>query len=184
MEVHHRYPQSPPLDTILSQFYSPPIFTTCNKVHIHVTFPLPCPSKCTFSRSSHQNSLCIHCLLYPSYVVSFMSLSYQYCVCHKDPWCVKVKVNLFLCFNWAPRHEGVLREWMCSSNHSLTSPVDGGEWSASRLGRFTPKERAPVTHWIEGWVGSISVLDAVVKRKIPSSFRESNSRTSIVQPVA
>jgi len=27
--------------------------------------------------------------------------------------------------------------------------LDGSEWSASR---FTPKERAPGTHWIGGWV--------------------------------
>jgi hypothetical protein len=32
-------------------------------------------------------------------------------------------------------------------------------------------------------VGSRTVLDAVVKRKIPSPLRESNPRTSIVQPV-
>jgi hypothetical protein len=37
---------------------------------------------------------------------------------------VKVKVKLFLCFNWAPRHEGVLGEWRCSSTHSLTSALD------------------------------------------------------------
>jgi hypothetical protein len=41
--------------------------------------------------------------------------------------------------------------------------LDGGEWSASRLGRFTPKERAPGTHWIGGWVGPRAVLDAVVR---------------------
>jgi hypothetical protein len=52
--------------------------------------------------------------------------------------------------------------------HSLTSALDGGEWSASRPGHFTPKEGAPVTHWIGGWVGSKAVLEAVVKRKIPS----------------
>jgi hypothetical protein len=40
------------------------------------------------------------------------------------------------------------------------------------------------TLWIGGWVGPRAVLDAVVKRKIPSSRRESNPRTSIVQPVA
>jgi hypothetical protein len=34
----------------------------------------------------------------------------------------------------------------------LTSAVDGGEWSASRTNRFTPRERAPATHWIGGWV--------------------------------
>jgi len=39
--------------------------------------------------------------------------------------------------------------------------------SASRPGRFTPKERAPGTHWIGGWVSPRAVLDAVVKRKIP-----------------
>jgi hypothetical protein len=32
----------------------------------------------------------------------------------------------------------------------LTSALDGDEWSASRPGRFTPKERAPDTHWIGG----------------------------------
>jgi hypothetical protein len=34
----------------------------------------------------------------------------------------------------------------------LTSALAGGEWSASRPGRFTPGERAPSTHWIGGWV--------------------------------
>jgi hypothetical protein len=34
----------------------------------------------------------------------------------------------------------------------LTSSLDGGEWSASLLCRFTPGERAPDIHWIEaGW---------------------------------
>jgi hypothetical protein len=48
----------------------------------------------------------------------------------------------------------------------LTSALDGGEWSASRLCRFTPGERAPGTHWIGGWVGPRFGLDAVEKRKI------------------
>jgi hypothetical protein len=73
-----------------------------------------------------------------------------------------------LCFNWAPRHEGVLGEWRNSSTHSLTSELDGGEWSASHLGRFTPNETAPDTHWIGSSIGSRAVLDAVVKRKIPT----------------
>jgi hypothetical protein len=55
-------------------------------------------------------------------------------------------VKLSLCFKWTPRHEDVLEEWRYSSIHSLTSELDGGEWSASRPGRFTPKERAPGTH--------------------------------------
>jgi hypothetical protein len=48
-------------------------------------------------------------------------------------------------------------------------------------GRFTPRKRVPDTHWIGGWVGSIAVPDAVVKRKIPSPRRESNPRTPIAQ---
>jgi hypothetical protein len=35
-----------------------------------------------------------------------------------------------------------------------------------------------------GWVDPRAVLDAVVKRKIPSPRQESKPRTSIVQPVA
>jgi hypothetical protein len=87
-------------------------------------------------------------------------------------------------FNWAPRHKGVLGEWRYSYTHSLTSTLDGGEWSASRPGSFTPGKRAPGTPWIGGWVGLRAVLDAVAKRKIPSPRRDSNPRTPIIQPVA
>jgi hypothetical protein len=92
------------------------------------------------------------------------------------------KVKLSLCFNWAPRHEDILGEWRYSSTHSLTSALDGGEWSISRPSRFTPRERVRGTHWI-GWVRPRTVLDAVVK-KIPSPGRESNPRTPIVQSVS
>jgi hypothetical protein len=66
----------------------------------------------------------------------------------------------------------------------LTSAQDGGEWSASRPGRFIPRGSAPDTHWIAGWVDPRAVLDTVLKRKIPSPHREWNPRTPIVQPVA
>jgi hypothetical protein len=66
----------------------------------------------------------------------------------------------------------------------LTSALDRGEWSASRPCRFTPREGAPGTHWIGGWVGPRAVLDVVVKRKIPNPRWESNPRTPIVQPIA
>jgi hypothetical protein len=68
--------------------------------------------------------------------------------------------------------------------HSLSSALDGGEWPDSRPGRFTPMERSRDTYWIGGWVGPRAVLDAVVKRKIPSPRRESIRRTPTVQPVA
>jgi hypothetical protein len=63
----------------------------------------------------------------------------------------KGKGKLVPVFNRAPRHEGVLGELGYSST-PLTSVLDGGEWSASRPGRFTLRERAPASHWIEGWV--------------------------------
>jgi hypothetical protein len=68
--------------------------------------------------------------------------------------------------------------------HSLTSALDGGEWSTSCPGCFTPRERASGTHWIGGWVGPRVILDAVAKRKIPSPHEELNSRTPIIQPIS
>jgi hypothetical protein len=66
----------------------------------------------------------------------------------------------------------------------LTSALDGSEWLASRTGRFTPKERAPVTHWIAGWVRPRAGLETVVKRKTTNSCRDSNLRSSSPQPSA
>jgi hypothetical protein len=42
----------------------------------------------------------------------------------------------------------------------LTSVLVGGEWSATRPGRFIPG-----THWIGGWVGPRAGLDDMEKRK-------------------
>jgi hypothetical protein len=46
----------------------------------------------------------------------------------------------------------------------LTSALDGGEWSASRPGRFTPGEKTPGNHWTGVWVGPRASLDDVEKR--------------------
>jgi len=35
----------------------------------------------------------------------------------------------------------------------LTLALGGHEWSASCPSHFTPKGRAPGTHWIGGWIG-------------------------------
>jgi hypothetical protein len=67
-------------------------------------------------------------------------------------------------------------------HHAFLIPaLDGGEWSASRPDRFTPRKTAPRTRRIGG---PEPFLNAVVKRKIPSPRRESHPRTPIVQPVA
>jgi hypothetical protein len=121
------------------------------------------------------------CLMLRAYISLWLSPeTFGYTLVYRTVW----RVKLSLCFNWAPCREDALGEWRYSSTHSLTSALDGGEWSASRPGRFTPKERTPGTHWVGGWVGPRAVLDAVVKRKFPSLHRESNPRTPIVQPVA
>jgi hypothetical protein len=46
----------------------------------------------------------------------------------------------------------------------LTSALDGDEWSVSHLSHFMPKQRAPGTHWIRGWVGPRAGLDVVENR--------------------
>jgi len=56
--------------------------------------------------------------------------------------------------------------------------LDADQWSASRPGHFTPRERAPGTHWIGDYVETSAGLDAVVKRKIPSPCRYSKLRSS------
>jgi hypothetical protein len=45
----------------------------------------------------------------------------------------------------------------------LTFALVGGEWSASRPGRFTPEEKAPGTHWTGGWVDLRDGLDDLDK---------------------
>jgi hypothetical protein len=47
----------------------------------------------------------------------------------------------------------------------LTSALFGGEWLASRPGRFTPEERAPGIHFIGCWMSPRTGLDDVEKRK-------------------
>jgi len=42
----------------------------------------------------------------------------------------------------------------------LASEIDGGEWSASLPGRFIPRERAPGTGWLGGWVSPGTSLEA------------------------
>jgi hypothetical protein len=51
------------------------------------------------------------------------------------------------------------------------------------LAALPPEKKTLITIGIGGWVGPRAVLDAVVKRKIPSPRREPNCRTPIVQPI-
>jgi hypothetical protein len=47
----------------------------------------------------------------------------------------------------------------------LISALAGGEWSASRPGRFTSGEKDPGTHWIGDWVNPRASPDDLEKRK-------------------
>jgi hypothetical protein len=48
----------------------------------------------------------------------------------------------------------------------LTSALDGGQWSASHIRCFVPKERIPSIQCIGGWVAPSSDLDDLEKREI------------------
>jgi hypothetical protein len=62
----------------------------------------------------------------------------------------------------------------------LTSALVGGEWSASHHGCFTPREMAPGTHWIGGWVDPRAGLDDAEKRKLFDHNRYSKSEPSVI----
>jgi hypothetical protein len=135
--------------------------------------------KGTSYEASYPVFLSVSSLLDPS-----VSLSVHLLSSHASNWrkrLVKGKGEVVPVLHKAPRHEGVLGEWRYSSTHSLTSVLDGGEWSASLTGRFTSRERAPGTHLIRGLVDP---RDAVVKREIPSPCRDLTPRSSSQQPSA
>jgi hypothetical protein len=77
------------------------------------------------------------------------------------------------------RHTGGVEVYL---HAFLTLALNGGEWSASLPSHFTPRERAPGTHWIGSWVDPRASLDVVVRRKIPSPYQDSNP--PIIQPIA
>jgi hypothetical protein len=62
----------------------------------------------------------------------------------------------------------------------LTLALIRGEWWSSLPGHFTPREWAPGTNWMEGWVGHRASLDDVEKRR---PYWDSNSDPSVVQSV-
>jgi hypothetical protein len=63
----------------------------------------------------------------------------------------------------------------------LTSALGGGEWSVSRIGRFSSRERAPGTNWIGGWVGPKEIVVVCVnvdwgKQRKPSKQQSCKRR--------
>jgi len=74
--------------------------------------------------------------------------------------CYTVKVMLSLCLT---KHHAMKMQWGVEVQlHAfLSSAIDGGEWSASRPGRFTPRKSPwyPLDRWLGG---PRAGLDAVV----------------------
>jgi hypothetical protein len=62
----------------------------------------------------------------------------------------------------------------------FTSALVGGEWSASRAGRFTLGERDPGTNWKATWVGPRTGQDDVEKALDPSGTRTPTPRPSSI----
>jgi hypothetical protein len=88
------------------------------------------------------------------------------------------EVKLSLCLtNEALRQEGVWGSG-CIDPHFLDAALAGGEWSASRPGRFTLGERAPSTHRIGGCVDPRAGLDDVEKIIDPTGTRTPTPRSS------
>jgi hypothetical protein len=65
----------------------------------------------------------------------------------------------------------------------LTSALAGGEWSASRPGRFISGERAVGTHFVGGWVDPRAGLNDVEKIKF-FTLPGLELDPSVVHPVA
>jgi hypothetical protein len=87
--------------------------------------------------------------------------------CHPAwPLCVLIisKVKLSLCLT---KHYAIKSVWwsVCRDPQFLDLGTSCNKWSALHPDRFTPGERAPVTHWIGGWVGPRTGLDDLEKRK-------------------
>jgi hypothetical protein len=92
-----------------------------------------------------------------------LSCLYKYILQNVPPFysdiCVRWsygKAKLSLCLT---KHHAMKTYW--GSGDTAPHILDHGpRWKcASRPGRFDPRERAPATHWIEGWVGPRAVLD-------------------------
>jgi hypothetical protein len=77
-------------------------------------------------------------------------------------------IKMYPSLTSAPCQKDVLGTGDMELHAFLTLALNGGERLASYPGQYIPRQRAPGTHWMEGWVGPRAGLDIVVKRKIPS----------------
>jgi hypothetical protein len=89
---------------------------------------------------------------------------------------------MFLCLiKQAPHQEDI---WSRRTAPSfLTLALGRGKWSASCPSHITHRERAPGAHWIGGWMGPSTGLDAVEKRRISCPCWEANPSSPAHSPL-
>jgi hypothetical protein len=77
--------------------------------------------------------------------IALSGLTRHFVTCAKG----KVKVNVILSL-YLTKHQAMKTYWRSGSiaPHILISALDGGAWSASRPGHFTPCERASGIQWV------------------------------------
>jgi hypothetical protein len=75
---------------------------------------------------------------------------------------MEVNLSLVLITQYATKTYGVVEVQLHSF---LTSALDGGEWSTSRSGHFTPGKKGPCARLMGGWVGPRTSLDMAAMRK-------------------
>jgi hypothetical protein len=84
-------------------------------------------------------------------------------------WDVKINLSLGV-INWAQCHDVISgSEDICSQ--FVIAALDGGEWSASRTFRLTPRITVPGTHCVGRWVGLRPGMDVTEKRKVSFLWR-------------
>jgi hypothetical protein len=62
----------------------------------------------------------------------------------------------------------------------LISTLMGAEFQASRHEHFIPEEVALVTYWISDWMVTGAFREAVKRRKISGSSKESKTESSVI----
>jgi hypothetical protein len=91
-------------------------------------------------------------------------------------WC-KVKLSRYMPWRHMGGKGGIAR------THFNLGTRWGWVVSVTPQPRFTPGEKTPGTHWIGGWVGPRTSLDAGARRKILCPWRRSSLDHLIVQPI-
>jgi hypothetical protein len=94
--------------------------------------------------------------------------------------CRQTNVKLSLLF--ITEHHAIKAYWGSGGIFQCMLDIGTRRNGQLHISAANPRERAPGIHCIGGWVGPRAGLDAVVRRKISSPYR--NSNPPIMQPVA